>query len=145
MSAIEARLALAADVDGVRIVAGERRWTVVGHDDLVVVVDVESGIDCERYRLRLGCDGYPDMAPSIKPIDPVTGQSDSVRAWPSCDGFRPVGDICMPLTAEGFALHPEWMNDPALRWISTGNPILRVLEELQAQLDNPMKYRGRAG
>jgi hypothetical protein len=144
MSESEARLALAADVDELRTAGTERGWVIVGQEDLVVVVDVVSRIDREPYRLRLSCDGYPDTAPAIKPIDPVTGQSDHVRAWPACDGFRPVGDICMPLTAEGFALHPEWINDPALRWISTGNPILRVLEELQAQIDNPTKYRGRA-
>lgn len=145
MSESEARLALESDVAELRSAGSERGWVIVGHNDLVVVVDLVSRIDREGYRLRLSCDGYPDRAPSIKPIDPVTGSADDIRAWPSCDGFRPVGDICMPLTAEGFALHPEWMNDPALRWVSTGNPILRVLEELQAQLDNPTKYRGRAG
>ena len=145
MSESEARLALAADVAELRAAGTERGWVIVGHEELVVVVDVVSRIDGEPYRLRLSCDGYPDKAPSIKPIDRTTGQSDNIQAWPSCEGFRPVGDICMPLTAEGFALHPEWMNDPALRWISTGNPILRVLEELQAQIDNPTKYRGRAG
>lgn len=145
MSESEARLALAADAAELRASGAERGWVIVEHEDLVVVVDVISRIDRESYRLRLSCDGYPDRAPSIKPIDPTTGQSANVRAWPACDGFRPVGDICMPLTAEGFALHPEWMNDPALRWISTGNPILRVLEELQGQIDNPTKYHGRAG
>ena len=145
MSETEARLALAEDIVEVRDSAGDRGWTIVSHEGLVVTVDLTSRIDSQTYRLRLACDGYPDSAPSVKPIDPETGRSDTVRAWPACDGFRPVGDICMPLTAEGFALHPEWTNDPALRWISSGNPLLRVLEEFQAHIDNPAKYRGRAG
>lgn len=144
MSESEARLVLAADVGGVTAAADDRGWTVVGHDGLVVVAEITSRVDAETYRLRLSCDGYPDRAPSIKPIDPESGLSDVVRAWPACDGFRPVGDICMPITAEGFGLHPEWASDPTLRWISSGNPLLRVLEELQAQIDNPTKYRGRA-
>lgn len=144
MSGLESRLALAADLEEVRTSAAERGWRIVEDDELIVVVEMTSRVDQETYRLRLSCEGYPDRAPSIKPIDPTTGRSDVARAWPSCDGFRPVSDICMPVTAEGFALHPAWMDDPGLRWISAGNPLLRVLEELQAQIDNPARYRGRA-
>ena len=99
MSESEARLALTADVEELRTAGTDHGWEIVGHEDLVVIADVVSRIDREQYRLRLACDGYPDKAPSIKPVDPATGQSDNVKAWPSCDGFRPVGDICMPLTA----------------------------------------------
>lgn len=144
MSERESQLVLEADLGAVRTAASDRLWALV-HEDLIVTVDMTSRVDGESYRLRLSCLGYPDSPPSVMPIDPETGRSDMVRAWPACEGFRPVGDICMPLTAEGFALHPEWMNDPALRLISSGNPILRVFEELQAQIDNPRKYRGRAG
>jgi hypothetical protein len=144
MSESEALLALAADVEETRTGAAERGWAVQTHDGLVVVLDLTSAVDKEVYRLQLACLGYPDRAPSITLVDPATGRSNVVRAWPACDGFRPPTDICMPLSAEGFVVHPEWMNDPALRWSSSGNPLLRVLEEIQAHLDNPARYHGRA-
>ncbi|MEA2677351.1 MAG: hypothetical protein QOJ81_1492 [Chloroflexota bacterium] len=103
-----------------------------------------SKVDGESYTLRFIADGYPDAAPSVKPIDPETGSPDVRTAWPECDGFRVPTDLCMPLSAEGYAVHPDWANDPALRWSSTGNALLRVLEELQIQIDNPARYRGRA-
>jgi hypothetical protein len=143
VSELEALLALAADVEVVRAVAEDLGWTLIEHNALVVVVEMSSRVDAETYRLRFVCPGYPEHAPSIMPIDPTTGGSDTVAAWPSCAGFRPVSDICMPLSAEGFALHPAWNDDPTLSWIPSGNPLLRVLEELQAQIDNPAKYRGR--
>jgi hypothetical protein len=143
MTESEAGLALTADFRAVRRAARDRGWTIVEREGLVLVVDVSSRVDGETYRLRLACDGYPDRAPSVRPIDPESGRSDVAHAWPACDGFRPVSDICMPLTAEGFSLHPAWMDDPALRWTASGNPLLRVLEELQAQIDNPARYRGR--
>jgi hypothetical protein len=40
-------------------------------------------------------------------------KSQSVKA--DCDDFRPTTDLCMPLSAEGYAVHPKWQNDPVLR------------------------------
>ncbi len=143
MSVLESELALGEDLVEVRRAAADLGWTIVSVDGVTVVVDVCARTDGELYRLRLVCEGYPERAPSIHPIDPATGRSDVARAWPACDGFRPVSDLCLPLSAEGFALHPAWAADPSLRWIPTGNPLLRVLEELQARLNDPAKYRGR--
>ena len=56
-------------------------------------------------------------------------------------GVLPEPELKVP--AEGYAVHPEWQNDPVLCWRSAGNPLLRVLEELQILLDNRARYRGR--
>jgi hypothetical protein len=47
----------------------------------------------------------------------------------------------MPFTAEGLALHPEWRTGPDA-WTPTPNPYLRVVTQLQDDLDN--RYAGRA-
>jgi hypothetical protein len=58
------------------------------------------------------------------------------------NGFRPTSlDICMPFTAEGFAIHPDWSTS-SQAWIAQGNPFLAVVRELQRQLNSP-SYRGR--
>lgn len=143
MSELAAALALKSDLAAVRRKARERGWRVEMHDGIRVAVSLASAIDGQRYILGIIGTGYPDAAPSIKPIILATWASADRTAWPDCEGFRPVSDICMPLSAEGFALHPAWQQDPALRWSADGNPLLRVLEELQGQLDNRAKYRGR--
>lgn len=144
MTKTESHLALDDDMKAIRAAAKVFGWRIVEHQDLVFVIDMTSQVDKETYRLRFVCTGYPGIAPSIKPVDPESLRSDVVSAWPACDGFRPVSDLCMPLSAEGYALHPEWGRDPSFAWISSGNPALRVLEELQALLNNSSKYRGRA-
>jgi hypothetical protein len=144
VSARQAELALQADLVEIRKHARARHWTVGRRSGLEVAIAMTSKVDAESYTLRFVAAGYPDSAPSIKPIDPETRSSDVRTAWPDCDGFRVPTDLCMPLSAEGYAVHPEWPNDPALRWSSTGNPLLRVLEELQIQIDNRARYRGRA-
>jgi len=144
LSGRQAELALAADLSEIRKVSAERHWTVGRRNGLEVAIAMTSKIDAESYTIRFVAVDYPDSAPSIKPIDPATESSDVRTAWPDCDGFRPTTDLCMPLSAEGYEVHPEWRTDPALKWISAGNPLLRVLEELQIHIDNPARYRGRA-
>jgi len=39
--------------------------------------------------------------------------------------------------------HPEWRNDPVMRWNSEGNALLRVLDELQVILNSRQHYRRR--
>jgi hypothetical protein len=143
VSTVQSELALAADLTGIRRVAPEHGWRVGRRTGLMVDVALTSMVDAESYTIRFVAAGYPDSAPSIKPVDPATGASDVRTAWPDCDGFRPTTDLCMPLSAEGYAVHPEWQNDPVLCWRSAGNPLLRVLEELQILLDNRARYRGR--
>ncbi len=64
-------------------------------------------------------------------------------AWPACQGFRPMNDLCLPLSAEGYQSHPNWKTDPGTKWVAEGNPLLRVIEELQMLLNDPDKYQGR--
>jgi hypothetical protein len=144
VSDLQAAIAVAQDVTAVKDAAEERGWSVALVEGILVDIDLASGVDGETYRLRFVCRGYPDAPPSILPVDPATGSSQVRSAWPSCQGFRPTTDICMPLSAEGYSLHPVWRHDPVLRWISVGNPLLRVIDELQARLDDPTKYQGRA-
>jgi hypothetical protein len=139
----QAELNLAADVRDVRLEAENRRWVVEGPDGLTVYVTISSHIDSEAYCIRFQCPNYPDEPFSVKPVDAETKESSVATAWPSCDGFRPPSDLCMPLSAEGYRLHPEWSNDPRWRWNPRGNPLLRVVEELQARINDPSKYRGR--
>jgi hypothetical protein len=144
LSALQAQLALGADLSKIRRLASERGWTIGRRNGLEVLISMTSRIDAESYVLRFIAAAYPDSAPSIKPVDPTSGTSETRSAWPDCDGFREPTDLCMPLSAEGYAVHPEWQRDPMLRWDSAGNPLLRVLEELQAHINNTAKYRGRA-
>ncbi len=96
----------------------------------------------EVFQARLIWSAYPDQPPSLKFRDPATGRLDLPTAWPQVRGFRPVSlDACVNWCAEGFALHPEWRNDPKLRWDPRGNVLLKVLRILQDELDN--YFQGR--
>ena len=144
MSVVQAGLNLAADLVDVRAVASDSGWTVDGPDGLVVRVTMRSRVDAQSYCLRLVASGYPDDPPSIACIDPGSGSVHVQAAWPQCQGFRPGNqDLCMPLSAEGFVAHPEWRNDREKNWNPSGNPLLRVLDELQLLLNDPTKYMGR--
>jgi hypothetical protein len=140
----QAILNVASDVEQLRVRAKETGWSIEGPDDLEVFVTIGAN-DGERYCIRFECTEYPDAAFSVLPVDPATKSPSVIKAWPNCDGFRPPNDLCMPLSREGYALHPEWRSDPLWRWNPTGNPLLRVVEELEARLNDPTKYRGRAG
>lgn len=96
----------------------------------------------ERYYPRLQWMAYPYEAASIKFADRVGGSLGVVTAWPIIPGYRPQSfDICKPMCAEGYALHPEWRTGPDA-WPTDGNPFLWVVELIQYDLDN--QYGGRA-
>lgn len=97
----------------------------------------------ERFQARLLWREYPgDAPPSLKFRDPATGRLDLASAWPKIRGFRPTSfDACVNYCAEGFALHPEWKNDPRYRWISNGNVLLKILRILQDEFDNHYEER----
>jgi len=96
----------------------------------------------EMFQARLLWCVYPDEPPSLKFRDPDTGRLDLSKAWPQVRGFRPTSfDACVNWCKEGFALHPEWKNDPNLRWNAHGNVLLKVLRILQQELDD--HYQGR--
>lgn len=55
---------------------------------------------------------YPDDPPSILFADAIGGRLGITHAWPVSPGYRAPNDICKPLSAEGYALHPEWRTGP---------------------------------
>ncbi len=95
----------------------------------------------ETYFVRLRWMSYPHAAPSVLFTTAVGGQTGVTSAWPQIPGYRPPNDICMPFTAEGLALHSEWNTGPDA-WTPALNPYLRVITQLQDDLDN--RYAGRA-
>lgn len=95
----------------------------------------------ESYLARLLWSSYPGAAPSVKFATSIGGSLEDSTAWPVVAGFRPQSrDICMPITAEGFALHPDW-TQTAEAWRSSGNPFLYVVSALQQRMNN--QYGGR--
>lgn len=145
MSVRLAELCLDADLPEVLEVGTDAGWYIALSGPTTIEVAMASAIDDERYSLRLVWPEYPEQPPSIACFDPVTGVVEVQTAWPECSGFRPgsAWDLCLPLSREGFAAHPEWSNDPAMRWNSEGNALLRVLDELQAILNSGRHYQRR--
>src|SRR5438270_314991 len=62
----------------------------------------------ELYKARLRWSDYFGPV-SLKFVNMGTGADSDPTAWPRCFGFRPTAlDSCLPWTAEGHTLHPEW-------------------------------------
>lgn len=81
--------------------------------------------------------------PSLKFIDTATGSDTNPAAWPKCFGFRPSSlDACLPWTAEGHALHPEWATSAANAYPKVDAPLQFIVLNLQASLDNTFSGRG---
>lgn len=143
-----ASISLQADLDRIEDIRTAEGWILSPWPlkDTTFFVTMKSIIDGESYMLRMMWDGYPEEPPSVKPVNPDTKDMNDVRAWPLCDGFRlpPTADLCLNITRDGFALHPDWARDPRYRWESTGNPAERVLFALQVRLNDRSKYHGRA-
>ena len=95
----------------------------------------------ERFYVRLVWTRYPDDPASILFAEAIGGRLGVASAWPSAPGYRAPNDICKPLSAEGYALHPEWQTGPDA-WPTEGNPFLWLVAQLQYDLDN--EYQGRA-
>lgn len=95
----------------------------------------------ETYYIKVTWTAYPHQAASVKFADGIGGSVTAPQAWPIIPGYRAASlDICKPMTAEGFALHPEWQSGPDA-WLTEGNPFLWLAEMLQYDLDN--SYTGR--
>jgi len=136
---------LAADLAEARTVADAEHWetTLGAATEVIVTVSPASHPD-HRYLARLYWNRYPDEPPSLKFKDPATGRLDLPSAWPVVRGFRPTSlDACVNWCHEGFVIHPEWKQDPNLRWSSRGNVLLKVVRILKDELDN--YYSGRHG
>jgi hypothetical protein len=140
----ESELALEADAEAVATFLREHGGRLDGGEDssgIYWLTLVPASDPDETYFARLAWSEYPSAPPSVKFAKSIGGALDDPRAWPVVPGFRAQSfDICMPFTAEGFALHPEWAGTSEA-WRSTGNPFLYVTSTLQRFLD--IQYSGR--
>lgn len=148
---LESRLALAEDAAAIEAflapVAGRLHQQSPGaagviEDDGARWIELHPAADPEQtYVVRLIWQTYPHAAPSVTFVHQVGDCPGNMAAWPRIPGYRAPNDICMPFTAEGYALHVEWTTGPQA-WDRTGNPFLRVVTQIQDDLDN--RYQGRA-
>lgn len=145
---LESRLALADDTPEVHEFLATVGGELVGGEDPEgddgvrwVALHPRSALE-ETFVARLTWTAYPHAPASITFTDGIRGVTGVVAAWPQAPGYRPPNDICMPFTAEGFALHPEWRTGPTA-WSTQGNPFLWTVTQIQDDLDH--RYQGRAG
>jgi hypothetical protein len=96
----------------------------------------------DLYRARFRWTNY--FGPfSLKFVDIKTGADTDPKAWPQCLGFRPGSlDACLPWTAEGQALHPEWKNSQTQSFPTVDAPMQHALLRVQSCLDNTFHGRG---
>lgn len=96
----------------------------------------------ELYKVRIRWTDY--FGPfSMKFINPLTGADNDPMAWPKCFGFRPSSlDACLPWTAEGHGLHPEWKNSRAQAFPKVEAPLQHALLRVQFSLDESYTGRG---
>jgi len=140
------RLNLDEDYEKVLGCLDAQRWTLKRADGTLEVWATMWSAACpeEKFQARLQWAEYPQQPPSLRFRDPASGCLDLPTAWPQVRGFRPTSlDACVNWCLEGFGLHPEWNNDPRLRWDPRGNVLLRVLRTLQDELDNHFQGRFR--
>jgi len=118
-------------------------WELEKASPLEVLVSLSpAGHPDDKFQARLLWAVYPGQPPSLKFRDRATGRLDLPTAWPQVRGFRPTTlDACVSWCSEGFLNHPEWRDDPKIRWDPHGNVLLKVLRILQDELDN--HYQGR--
>lgn len=96
----------------------------------------------ELYKARIRWTDY--FGPfSLKFVSMATGADSDPTAWPRCFGFRPTSfDACLPWTAEGHALHPEWKNSVTQGFPKVEVPMQHALLRLQLTMDNSYEGRG---
>ena len=125
-------------------------WSVVraGGDDQTKVFLTVVAKDGERYRVFFLCDGYPNQAPSVAFVNDDGSKLDP-RAWPRGDGefFNevkppPNAFLCMPLTREGLAHHPDWARGAVGAWNPTVHSLMDLFNRIQRLL-NGDHYQGR--
>jgi hypothetical protein len=120
-----------------------KRWVIDKQDGLALHVTLyPKRAPNEAFTARVAWKEFPGRLPaSIRFIDPETGATGVNGAWPVAAGFRPPQDICANWTAEGFEAHPEWLNDPKMKWDHGDNAILTQLRTLQFELDRSFQER----
>jgi hypothetical protein len=142
----ESELALAADAPAAQAfldARGGRLHSPVENDPAAWWAQIHPAAEPgETYYARIGWTAYPGAAPSVKFAQSLGAALNDPTAWPQAPGYRPTQlDICKPFTAEGFALHPDWITT-SQTWSADGNPFLAVVRELQRNLNSP-GYDGR--
>ncbi len=137
------KIAFDQDLEEVLASPEAQRWKIERAGDLEIYVTVSSDkAPTEIFQARFCWDSYPTDPPSFKFRDPTTGRLDLMTAWPEMPGYRPnVFDACVNWSVEGFVAHPEWKNDPNIRWMPTGNVLVKVLKLLQRDLDEKFVKR----
>lgn len=130
-------LSFQQDLEEALLADDSKRWKIEKAGPLEVYVTLASVKDPqELFQARLLWRVYPGEPPSLKFRDPKTGALNTPSAWPQARGFRPQSlDACVNWCIEGFALHPEWKNDPNLKWNPNGNMLLLVIRRIQNELD----------
>jgi hypothetical protein len=139
---------LDAFFDGADLAFLERAngWQISRSEDLVFMK--LTARDGERYRVRIGCDGYQPRPPSVAFVDDA-GSVGTAQAWPTgaptfLEVVKPPPNcfLCMPLTREGLQHHPDWIRQPgAWRAANSLNDLFNYLHRL---LNGP-DYTGRGG
>lgn len=96
----------------------------------------------ELYKARFRWIDY--FSPfSLKFINMTNGAETDPTAWPIFFGSRPSALLaCLPITAEGHALHPDWKNSVAQSFPIVEVPMQHALLRTQLLLDNSYEGRG---
>lgn len=133
------------ELDTVRELEEAARWQLERDESVplgLFVVMHPSSDPKQLYKARLRWTNY--FGPfSLKFVDAKTHVDTDPNAWPRCHGFRPGSlDTCIPITAEGHALHPEWCRSSATRFPVVELPMKFALLQLQSILDNSYQGRG---
>lgn len=133
------------ELEAVRDLPEARRWQLERNQEVplelfAVMHPIRN--PTEFYKARIRWTDY--FGPfSLKFINIVTGADNDPQAWPRCFGFRPTSlDACLPWTAEGHGLHPEWKNSVAQAFPKVEAPMQHALLQLQLSLDNSYEGRG---
>lgn len=137
------KLAFEDDLKEVLELEESHRWKIEHIGDLEIYVTASPAkAPTEVFQARFLWSTYPGDPPSYKFRDPQTGRLDLTSAWPEVHGYRPGNlDACVNWSAEGFATHPEWKNDPNTKWNPKGNVLLKVLRYFQRDLDEKFVKR----
>jgi hypothetical protein len=137
------KLTFEEDLKAMLALEEARRWDITRVSDLEIYVTAfPAGVPDEKFQARFVWNSYPSDPPSFKFRDPATGRLDLTSAWPEVPGYRPGHlDACVNWSSEGFVAHPEWKNDPNIKWQPKGNVLLKVLRLLQRDLDEKFVKR----
>ena len=99
--------------------------------------------DGDVYRVLFLCDGYPSVAPSVAFINEAGSKADPA-SWPWGDATflqevkpPPNSFLCMPLTREGLAHHPDWARSPeAQPWRGDVHSLMDLFNHIQRLLNS---------